>query len=323
MLRRLSQKNDVAEVLEFFRGKGPHGARVVRLWVLMEHTIPLVQAPFIEWDLNGNALHLFSALPRLVLLYLGCGMPNIARVALSLLHLALYWKESRPDVLRTIGGHCRRLNDKFIEFHNMRDMGWLNQKGELSIEVFERITCLVKVRYELKAKVLDEWGIRRTDQQSEIVNLVERYSKGSWDDTNEHYENWEFCYFEDSAIIASKWRPQDDPDFVAASENDPMWSRAMSMVDGSIDGAYAVAEKALVYGSWHMASSAKAVKDAAAELGVDVHDCSNREKTSAKLVEAGWTYLDYIIRKEEASRGRVGRGGRDELDVSFRDACRT
>ena len=112
--------------------------------------------------------------------------------------------------------------------------------------------------------------------------------------------------------------PSDDPSFVAASENDPMWSRAIAMVDSAIDGLHAVSQKAQIYGCWHMAASARAVRDAAAELGVDVHDCSNREKVSERLVHAGWTYFDYIIRKEEANHGRVGRGGRDELTSSFR-----
>ena len=81
-----------------------------------------------------------------------------------------------------------------------------------------------------------------------------------------------------SATKAAKWMPSDDPSFVAASENDPMWSRAIAMADIAIDGLHAVSHKAHIYGCWHMAASARAVRDAAAELGVDVHDCSNRDK---------------------------------------------
>lgn len=84
------------------------------------------------------------------------------------------------------------------------------------------------------------------------------------------------------------------------------------MVDSAIDSLLATADKARDLGCWHMAASAAAVKAAAAELGVDVSQCSNREQISRKLVEEGWTYLDFIVRKEEASRGRAGRGGRDE-----------
>ena len=81
-----------------------------------------------------------------------------------------------------------------------------------------------------------------------------------------------------SATKAAKWMPSNDPSFVAASENEPMCSRAIAMVDSAIGGLHAVGHKAHIYGCWHMAASARAMRDAAAELGIDVHDCSNRDK---------------------------------------------
>jgi len=117
------------------------------------------------------------------------------------------------------------------------------------------------------------------------------------------------------------WRRDSDDGFVAAKSNDPMWVCAMEKIDGAIDGVQKTAEKALKLGSWHMADSAAAVKAAAAELGVDVSKCKNRDEYSEVLVNAGWTYFDYFIRKQEEKCGRRERGGRIELEES-RSQCR-
>ena len=321
LLLEKSGKPQLCDALDFFRHQGPDGAKVVRLWTLLDHTIPLVQEPFAEWDLEGNAFHLFNALPRLILLYLANDMPNVARVTLVFLHLTLHWKESRPDILRTIGGHCKRLQDKFIEFHNMRNMGWLNEKGDLTIDVFKRITCLVKVRAEVKQKILSECSFDRKEQKSEIVDLMERYTRPSWEDTHKHYDSWLFGVFKSLCDRVKVWRRDSDDGFVAAKSNDPMWVCAMEKIDGAIDGVQKTAEKALKLGSWHMADSAAAVKAAAAELGVDVSKCKNRDEYSEVLVNAGWTYFDYFIRKQEEKCGRRERGGRIELEES-RSQCR-
>ena len=95
----------------------------------------------------------------------------------------------------------------------------------------------------------------------------------------------------------------------------------MEKIDGAIDGVQKTAEKALKLGSWHMADSAAAVKAAAAELGVDVSKCKNRDEYSEVLVNAGWTYFDYFIRKQEEKCGRRERCGRIELEES-RSQCR-
>ena len=82
-----------------------------------------------------------------------------------------------------------------------------------------------------------------------------------------------------SATRAAKWMPSDDPSFVAASENEPMCSRAIAMVDSAIGGLHAVGHKAHIYGCWHMAS-ARAMRDAAAELGIDSTNRSQSEEAS-------------------------------------------
>lgn len=187
--------------------------------------------------------------------------------------------------------------------------------------VFKRITCLVKVRSEVKRKIMRECSFNRKDQKSEIVDLIQRYSRQSWEVTHDHYFSWLFAYFKSLCDLAKAWKKDDDVDFVAEKTNDPIWARAMEKVDGAIDGMTKTAEKALRFGSWHMADSAAAVKAAAAELGVDLSKCKNRDEYSVALVNAGWTYFDYVVRKEEENQGRRERGGRNELERSLRE-CR-
>jgi len=174
----------------------------VRVWILQEHSIPLAQHPFTALEQDGDALALYGALPHLVLLYIANDMPGVARCALALLNQIHYWKEERPDILKTIGPHCKRLHDKFIEFHNRRDMGWLNQYGELTWEIFEQITCLIKIRGDVRENVVKAAGIERADSATEMMDLIDRYSRPGWHATNQFYDSWLVKYFNEMLTAA-------------------------------------------------------------------------------------------------------------------------
>jgi hypothetical protein len=72
-----------------------------------------------------------------------------------------------------------------------------------------------------------------------------------------------------------------------------------------LEGTVAHCKKFRDFGGWHAAGSAQEVADAAVALGVDVGECKNRDQVAEKLLEAGWTYLEYYIFQEELSKGRV------------------
>jgi len=81
-------------------------------------------------------------------------------------------------------------------------MGWLNQYGELTWEIFEQITCLVKIRGDVRENVVKAAGIERADSATEMMDLIDRYSRPGWHATNQFYESWLVNYFNEMLTAA-------------------------------------------------------------------------------------------------------------------------